>query len=377
MNPSSRPAAEHERLLEAVAALTAECQGVTGRVAALAEQAQSLSEQIQREAARSKENEVRLAALAAGGNGVALSYALLEKLVASRHLSLRQDVLEVYFARLSEKTSPDTVQAHRLHLEKTGYARLLTRLFSEELLYTVAVEPRTLREFSSFNRGTADMARAARAGVSVRDQAGAKITLAHKLLMTLLSDDDFDEPPTRVCEIGGAWGATITHLKKRYDIATYQNYEIDPAYARWAEKHLGAINMPVDGETLAGTDDGSMDLAIANNSLFFMPSIKVWSYLCEMSRVVRPGGLVVFNALLAEGLDAARLDGLLAEYFPRRSFAFVPEHFLRLAFPPEQFALVRKTADLGNPNVPYFVFKRLAGRKAATARAKRAARGAS
>lgn len=262
------------------------------------------------------------------------------------NLTLPAEPLARYWRRVAESAAPEVVERHRQELERTGYRALYDQVFGEERLYAASVNPRTLGELSAFSRGAADLERAARRGLHLHELMAPMVAITDELLAGLLHDDDFAAPPPRtVCEIGGAWGATIAHLTRRYQPAEYRNYEIDSAYAAWAERELGARAMPCDGETLAGTDDASMDLVVANNVLFFVPPIKAYRYLKEMARVVAPGGVVLFNAVIAERLSEAKLDEFLADWFPRRAFGIMPQRFCDLALPEDEFTLLRTDED--------------------------------
>jgi len=265
-----------------------------------------------------------------------------------------------YLERLEKTAGADNVKKYKKHLEETQYKEILEQLFGEELLMGRIIDQKTLRENSLFFRGKSDIKNAKKQGVHLHKLIKSKLEITDDLLSKLILDSDFQTPPKRVCEIGGAWGATIKHIKERFNPEEYQNYEIDGAYAKWAEENLGTKTMPVDGETLSGTKDNSMDLVIANNVLFMMPPIKTYSYLKEMARITAKGGIVIFNALVADFCDGKRLDELLESYFPRRAFCLLPKKFIDLSFRKEEFKLVHKL-DL-NPNdttLPYFVFQRI------------------
>lgn len=283
----------------------------------------------------------------------------VEGWLAGGNLTLPAEPLARYWRRVAEGAAPEVVERHREELERTGHRALFAELFGEERLYARSVNLRTLGELSAFSRGAADLERAARRGVHLHELMRPMLAITDELLGGLLRDDDFAAPPKRICEVGGAWGATIAHLTRRFAPLEYRNYEIDAAYAAWAEKELGARAMPCDGESLAGTDDASMDLVVANNVLFFVPPIKAYRYLTEMARVLAPGGVLLFNAVLADRLSEAQLQGFLDDWFPRRAFGFLPQRFLDLALPEASFVPLR-TDDThpGRAGWTYHVYRR-------------------
>lgn len=354
-------AAQLQELQAQVDDLKERCGSLGERSKTLSKRCHDLGDRLRAANARAADTQARYDELRLALPDTLVSQKLFTAFVESSRVTLRPEVLDAYYERLRAKTPPDVVDEHARELATTGYERLLEQLFAEEMLVTRVLDARSLREVSSFQRGRRDLENASRAGKHLHEVVKPKVDITHRVLTTLINDEDFDRPPERICEIGGAWGATIKYLSARFGPSEYQNYEIDAAYARWAEEQLGARAMPVDGETLSATEDGSVDLAIANNVLFFMPPIKAWSYLREMARVTRRGGLVLFNALVADRCSEQALEDMMANFFPRRAFSLLPEHFIRIALPSTHFRLIRSTTDPGSVEAPYFVYKRVRG----------------
>ena len=238
-------------------------------------------------------------------------------------------------------------------LEKTGYRALFEQLFGSEALacalpmagnFTTIRSPMTLGSYET------DYAR--RRGQDIVDNLKGNFDAADKFLRSLLPDEVFDAPPKRLCEIGGAWGGTIKHFVDRFEIEEYQNYEPDRHYADWATERFGVKNMPVDGETLRGTETNSMDLVIANNVFIIVPPLKIWSYLMEMRRVVRKSGLIVFNAIVSDQVSEQSCRDYLTGYFPRRTFQVVPRDFIDRTFVLPNFNLLKIEGA-------FFIYKRV------------------
>src|SRR5262249_52964324 len=154
---------------------------------------------------------------------------------------------------------------------KTHYRALFEQLFWPEALGCSYISPDGRMFRSPMALGKYDVDFAKRRNIDIPERFATMFETTDKLLWQLLPNEFFPEPPKRICEIGGAWGATIKHLTERFSPDVYYNYEPDRAYADWTSKRFGTTNMPVDGETLRGMDNDSIDLVIANNVLIFVP----------------------------------------------------------------------------------------------------------
>ncbi|MBU6236083.1 MAG: ankyrin repeat domain-containing protein [Alphaproteobacteria bacterium] len=192
---------------------------------------------------------------------------------------------------------------------------------------------------SAMNLGEHDVELAKRRGIDVVELFAGKYATTDALLKRLLPDSLFDTPPRRIVEIGGAWGATIKHLTERFKPEEYQNYEPDPYYANFVVERFGVKKMPTDGETLRGTADDSVDLFIANNVMIFIPPIKNWSYMTEMRRVVRKGGVILFNLVLSDVLHEGDMRRYLDMYFPKRTVQIFPRDILDRTFPAPEYTI--------------------------------------
>jgi len=107
---------------------------------------------------------------------------------------------------------------------------------------------------------------------------------------------------------------------------------------------------------LSDTEDETMDICMASSCLYFMTFVKQWNYLAEFDRVLRTGGIAVFNVNVIESTSLGTLKGLLANHFPRRSFGYIPQHCIDTAFPRDRYEkLVRNPED----NLGYQVYRKL------------------
>ena len=283
------------------------------------------------------------------------------KFLEESNVILPKKVFQKFFQKVEETHESEVVNTYKEHLEKTNHREIFEQLFSEELLYTRSNNYSIrLKENTAFFQGSQRLETAKKKDVHLHQMMEKMLKITDNLLSRIIRDDDFQSSPKKILEIGGAWGATIKHLTERFHPIEYQNYEIDSAYAKWAEETFGAKPMPVDGETLSATEDQSMDLVIANNVLFFIPPIKVWNYLTEMGRVTANKGVIVFNAIVPDLFKEEQLEYYLRKFFPRRAFSFTPQKFIELSFPKIEFELIRsEQIDPDRPFLPYYFFRRI------------------
>ena len=259
---------------------------------------------------------------------------------------------------LEKSLGIEQAQAVERQLASTNFRVLYEQLFASEALGAAYLtsDCKTFRSPMSLGRYAVDLSR--RKQFDLVEQSKNMYEITDELLWTLLPEELFTNPPKRICEIGGAWGATIRHFTARFSPEVYYNFEPDRHYAEWACQRFGAIKMPVDGETLQGILDELIDLVVANNVFIFVPPLKVWSYLREMRRVIRRGGLIFFNAVLSDELSEQDLDMYLDEYFPRRTIQMVPGDLVKRIFPEASFVSLPIPAEK-KYNKEYRLYKRM------------------
>lgn len=270
------------------------------------------------------------------------------------HVILPAQRLQAHLDRVRAEAGPKEAERYIARLEETGYRELFEWLFYEEFGIARVFDYRKARPAISFHRGRRDRAAAQRLDTSSDETDSPKYKATSDLFERHLSPLLDDVRPKRIVEVGGGWGATIKYLTERYGPEEYQNYEIDRHAARFVEERFGARSMPVDGETLHATATESIDLFVAMDSLFFMPSIKAYSYLDEAARVLRRDGMALFNLPDFEERWMG-LRRLLDLQFPRRSFSFFPRQFLDDLFPEEHFR--GRTSEVGRAG--YFLYQKL------------------
>ncbi len=273
-------------------------------------------------------------------------------------LLLPESGMDFLRSRLRSSHGEEGAREVENELANTNYRVLLEQVFGPESLGCsyLSADNRLIR--SPMALGRYEVGFAKRRGFDLVDRLKNLYEVTDALLYKLLPDEYFTLPPKRICEIGGAWGATIKHLSERFHPEEYENYEPDRHYAEWTAERFGAKKMPVDGETLRGTATDSVDLMIANNVLIFVPPIKVWSYLREMRRVTRKDGIILFNAVLSDELNEGDLDHYLATNFPRRQIQIIPGDIIDRTLPESQFLRLPVPAE-NKYNKEYRVYKRI------------------
>ena len=261
------------------------------------------------------------------------------------------------FQQKCRDAAPERAEAFLADLAAENYRPIFEQLFAPEMAMAQGFDFKNLQAIVSFQRGADDIRNAERKGVSLDELKGNHIRLTEERFDGFLADDVIDpDRVERAVEIGAAWGAGTRYVQKRYAPDDFHVYEIDTAWAEWLADNLGVDSKNCDGETLAFTDDASVDICLASSCLYFMPWLKQWSYLSEFARVLRPGGIAVFNVNLIENTRLRTLQGLRTNLFPRRVFGYLPIHCLETAFPVGQFEVV---VEPSTENFGYHVIRKL------------------
>ena len=115
-----------------------------------------------------------------------------------------------------------------------------------------------------------------------------------------------------VCEIGPGTGRYLARISASTSPGRYDIYEPAADWARWLTKTYGVNSLPVDGETLSGSEDRSYDLVHAHGVFVYLPFLRTFSYFSEMARTCRPGGHLVFDLFFLDSFDDATIERWLA-----------------------------------------------------------------
>lgn len=108
-----------------------------------------------------------------------------------------------------------------------------------------------------------------------------------------------------IVEIGTGTGR---YLHRLIGGATrYESYETAPDWEWWLGKTYPVATMQADGKTLSGTPDASVDLAHAHGVFVYTPFLTSVSYWREIVRVLKPGGLAVFDIFTHDCMGAEEI----------------------------------------------------------------------
>jgi len=280
----------------------------------------------------------------------------LDTFFSGTKLRLPEEAYNKFLAKC-EENAPGRVEAFLEEMDKTQNRAFYEQLFAVEMDMAQGFNFKSLRPIVTFQRGETDIAYAASKGMTLDELKANHIRITIERFDEILKKSFINPKKVKaVCEIGAAWGAATRYMLNRYTPDDYHVYEIDTGWAQWLKDNLGVDSKQCDGESLSETEDESMDICVASSCLYFMPFVKQWNYLSEFARVLKPGGIAVFNVNLIENTSLRTLKGLLANYFPRRSFGYIPQHCVDTSFPEDQFEKLVKDPTKG---FGYQVYRKL------------------
>jgi SAM-dependent methyltransferase len=139
-----------------------------------------------------------------------------------------------------------------------------------------------------------------------------------------------------ILDFGCGCGRVLRYFRSLAPGRDLQATDLDPEAVAWCQEHLGSFATVV----LCGEDpplpyaDARFDLVLAISVFSHLPAERQFAWLAELSRVTRPGGLLVASvhgeALLdapehAETREALRREGLL--YLRGPATAGLPDYY--------------------------------------------------
>lgn len=121
-----------------------------------------------------------------------------------------------------------------------------------------------------------------------------------RIINRALALKTFSESPA-ILEIGPGTGRYMEKILSSYPQSHYEIYETAIDWVNYLRKtyakQYGICIRNADGMTLSSTETASCDLVHAHAVFVYLPNCLTLSYLDEMARVAKKGGLLVFDVL--------------------------------------------------------------------------------
>jgi hypothetical protein len=137
------------------------------------------------------------------------------------------------------------------------------------------------------------------------------------------------DPVDRICEIGPGAGRYTTRVMDALRPDVYEVYETAPDWRRYLEELRPSLVVhAADGLTLGATASASVGLVQAHKVFGFVPFATTLSYLTEMARVVRSGGVVAFDIISEACLDHDATQAWLSRPREAAILSVVPRSFV-------------------------------------------------
>jgi phospholipid N-methyltransferase len=118
----------------------------------------------------------------------------------------------------------------------------------------------------------------------------------------------FDGKIDVVCEIGPGSGRYLEKVLTRCSPTRVEIYETASPWAEYLRDSYGVVCRATDGSTLSETETQSIDLAMAHKVFVATTSMVTFGYLSEIARVLRAGGVAIFDVFTERCLDPEQLD---------------------------------------------------------------------
>lgn len=205
---------------------------------------------------------------------------------------------------------------------------------------------RPSKEFQDFILFEETQAGAAKAGLSVGDYIDQQYNIPGSTQDTIDQMSRlgvFDQPISRVCEIGPGSGRYLTKVIEKCRPEYYEIYETAPKWRNWLAQEYRVVAQPTDGMKLTTTPDRTIDLVHTHKVLNGLKILNICQYFVEMVRVVNEHGVIVFDILTEDCLDEETMQKWLTsgadyitsmttkqfaiDFFVRRGFDYVGSFF--------------------------------------------------
>jgi len=228
-------------------------------------------------------------------------------------------------------------------LERLGYQLVSTRQYLdvEPLIANADKENKTICDYLEDKKS--------------KDPECSTIKGRRDRIVNKLSEYDISGNVSSILEIGPGTGNFTEIFSQNHN--DYEIYEMHSGWANYLEGEYDVIIRNCDGSSLKDTVDNSIDLVHAHAVFVYIPILTVYDYLEEISRVLKPGGKVVFNIFTERTFtyDYARKWKNSEHRFP----VIIPERMILEFTEKLNFSLVGQFDEIYGPGciAEYFILQ--------------------
>ncbi|WP_291846009.1 methyltransferase domain-containing protein [Bradyrhizobium sp.] len=152
----------------------------------------------------------------------------------------------------------------------------------------------------------------------------------------------FEQPLHTILEIGPGSGRYLERTLRECSPERYEIYETAADWAAYLIRTFPVLSQPTDGTHLRATPASSIDLVQAHKVFSTVTFVTTAGYWCEMDRVLKPGGYLVFDAMTERCLPPATIEAWAGRGIPSHSSypAAMPSEAIEGFFSARQYRLV-------------------------------------
>ena len=180
---------------------------------------------------------------------------------------------------------------------------------------------------------------------------------AERIVAEMRAFCDFSQRPA-IVEIGPGSGRFLHHTVSAFKPARYEIYEPATEWSCWLDQEYAEVTAHcADGRSLAATNDGACDLVVAHGVFVYLKMLSTLEYIFEIGRVLKPGGIAIFDVFTESAFDIRQVRSWLAtdDRFP----AVLPESLMLDACEQIGLKLIHTFGRrLGAGESRYFVFQK-------------------
>lgn len=166
------------------------------------------------------------------------------------------------------------------------------------------------------------MAEAEKSGLPLGEYIDARQGIAGATQATIQEMKNlgiFQQPTKSILEIGPGSGRYLEKTLRECSPDRYEIYETAPEWAAYLIKNYPVQSLPTDGTSLRSTATKSIDLVQAHKVFSTVTFASTVGYWCEIDRVIKPGGHVVFDIMTERCLSPATIETWAGRGIPSHS----------------------------------------------------------